>query len=278
MRRCILLLILLMCKHVGAQEPAAPPILVLDSGGHTALIRKVLFTKDGRELITASWDKTIRTWDVASGEPLRVLRPPIGPGEQGRLLDVALSPDGRLLAAGGWGVREGELGWIYILSMTTGRIDQVLKGHTNIVNSLCFATGPDGRTLLASGSWDCKARIWDVATGWCERVLDQHTEPVKGVAFAPDGRRLVTASFDKTARIWSVADGRCEQELKKHSKGLLCAAWSPDGTTLATGKTIRCQGRQFGVREDNSVSGKTIRCQCIIMRQFGVSSSLLLPL
>ena len=235
MRRCILLLILLMCKHVGAQEPAAPPILVLDSGGHTALIRKVLFTKDGRELITASWDKTIRTWDVASGEPLRVLRPPIGPGEQGRLLDVALSPDGRLLAAGGWGVREGELGWIYILSMTTGRIDQVLKGHTNIVNSLCFATGPDGRTLLASGSWDCKARIWDVATGRCERVLDQHTEPVKGVAFAPDGRRLVTASFDKTARIWSVADGRCEQELKKHSKGLLCAAWSPDGTTLATG-------------------------------------------
>ena len=49
MRRCITLLILLSCQHVGAQEPAAaPPILVLDSGGHTSIVWKVLFTPDGQ--------------------------------------------------------------------------------------------------------------------------------------------------------------------------------------------------------------------------------------
>ena len=57
-----------------------PPVLVIDSGGHTSLVKKVLFTPDGRELISVSDDNTIRFWDVASGEPIRALRPPIGPG------------------------------------------------------------------------------------------------------------------------------------------------------------------------------------------------------
>ena len=265
MRRCITLLILLTCQHVGAQEPAAaPPILVLDSGGHTALVRKVLFTPDGQEVISVSWDKTIRTWDVASGEPLRVLRPPVGLGEEGRLWDAALSPDGQFLAVGGWGIGEGRLGlgWIYVLSMRTGRIEQVLKGHTDIVNCLAFARRPDGRNILASGGWDRTARLWDLATGRCV-VLGDHGEPVRGVAFAPDGSRLVTASYDRTARIWSVADDRREHHaelvLKGHAEGLLCVAWSPDGATLATGgldRSIRLWRpdgtplRHFSNRED----------------------------
>ena len=76
---------------------------MLDSGGHTSIVRKVLFTPDGKELISVSDDKTVRFWDVASGEPIRVLRPPIGPGNEGKLYAAALSPDGRTLAVGGYG-------------------------------------------------------------------------------------------------------------------------------------------------------------------------------
>jgi len=64
-------------------SPADPPRLALDAGGHTAMGRNVLFTPDGQELISVSEDKTIRVWDVSSGEPLRVLRPPGGDGHQG---------------------------------------------------------------------------------------------------------------------------------------------------------------------------------------------------
>ena len=64
---------------------------------------QVLFTPDGRELITVSDDKTIRVWDVKSGEPLRVLRPPIGRGPEGMLNAAALArrpdPGGRGLYA-----------------------------------------------------------------------------------------------------------------------------------------------------------------------------------
>ena len=178
MRRCITLLILLSCQHVGAQEPAAaPPILVLDSGGHTSIVWKVLFTPDGKELISVSDDKTIRFWDVASGEPIRVLRPPIGPGHEGRLYAAALSPDGRTLAVGGWGLKDA-IGSIYLISTATGRIERVLKGHTNVIHSLAFGVPPGGRLLLASGSGDNTARIWDVAAGECRRVLEGHTDCV----------------------------------------------------------------------------------------------------
>ena len=59
---------------------------------------------------------------------------------------------------------------------------------------------PGGRLLLASGSYDHTARIWDVDTGECRRVLEGHTDRVYGVAFAPDASRLATASLDRTAQ------------------------------------------------------------------------------
>ena len=240
MRRCITLLILLMCKYVGAKEPAAaPPILVLDSGGHTSRVWKVLFMPDGKKLISVSDDKTIRFWDVASGEPIRVLRPPIGPGGEGKLYDAALSPDGRTLAVGGYGLLKDAFGSIYLISTTTGRIEQVLNGHTGVIFPLAFAVPPAGRLLLASGSGDNTARIWDVAAGECRRVLEGHTNYVYGVAFAPDASRLATASYDKTARIWSVADGKCLFTLQGHTKEVMSVAWSPDGKLLATGSKDR---------------------------------------
>jgi len=207
---------------------------VLDSGGHTSSVWKVLFTPDGKRLISVSDDKTIRFWDVASGEPIRVLRPPIGPGPEGKLYAAALSPDGRTLAVGGWGLKDA-IGSIYLISTTRGRIERVLKGHTNAINSLAFAVPPEGRLLLASGSGDNTARIWDVDTGECQRVLEGHTDRVNGFAFAPDASRLATASYDKTARIWSVAEGKCLFTLQGHTKDVESVAWSPDGKLLATG-------------------------------------------
>ncbi len=215
-----------------AADTPEKPILVLDSGGHTAIVAKVLFTRDGKQLISVSVDKTIRLWDVASGAPLRVLRPPIRPIAGNLLLAAALTPDGRTLAAGGGaGWRLGEVP-IYLIDLATGRILRVLKGHTNGIISLAFS--PDGERL-ASGSHDRTSRIWSAVSGRCERVLEGHEDVVWDVAFAPDGRHLATASFDKTGRIWSLADGRCEAVLRGHEKEVRCVAWRPDGLVVATG-------------------------------------------
>ena len=246
MRRIMpLLLCVLLAPAARADDAAAKaqsqdkPILVLDAGGHTAVVWNVLFTPDGRELITVSYDKTLRVWDVATGEPLRVLRPPIGRGPEGGLYAAALAPDGRTLAVGGYGLKEYNWGAIYLIDLSTGRIERILRGHTGAILALAYS--PDGKRL-ASGSSDKTARLWDVASGRCERALEGHTNDIFGVAFSPDGRRLATTSYDKTGRIWSVEAGQMEAELKGHAKEVRCVAWSPDGQVIATGskdRTIR---------------------------------------
>jgi WD40 repeat protein len=67
---------------------------------------------------------------------------------------------------------------------------------------LGVAFSPDG-ALLATGSHDNTARLWNVATGQAVRTLTGHTGAVFGVAFSPDGTLLATSSGDKKARLWA---------------------------------------------------------------------------
>src|ERR1700744_644752 len=76
---------LLLPGLICAQEKLTQPGLVPNVGGHTARGNRVIFAPDNKRLISVSHDKTIRTWDVASGQTLQVLRPPIGPGPEGIL-------------------------------------------------------------------------------------------------------------------------------------------------------------------------------------------------
>ena len=69
---------------------------------HTATIKRISLTADGRMMATGSDDKTVRLWSLPDGKLLRTLRPPIGPGNDGKVYAVALAPDGSWVAAGGW--------------------------------------------------------------------------------------------------------------------------------------------------------------------------------
>jgi WD40 repeat protein len=242
MRRCCWLLVWLALPALSggwavAQEKSDRPILVLDTGGHTDSITRVLFTPDGKQLISVSKDKTIRIWDVGSGELRRTLRPPIGPGRAGTLYAAALSPDGEVLAVGGIG-REANQGRIYLIRLSTGRIEHVLQGHPGTVIGLAFS--PDGKRL-ASGGDDQTVRLWDARSGEFLSTGRGHTGAIYDVAFAPDGRRLVTAALDGTARIWDAGTGESQAVLKEANEGqsfrCISAAWSPDGKTVAIGSS-----------------------------------------
>ena len=241
---------------VAAAGRADPPRLTptLDAGGHTGRVWKVAFTPDGKQLVSVSFDKSVRVWDVATGQPVRTLYPPAGPGEAGMVIALCVSPDGKRAAVAGVGPdpQEGSHP-VYLLDLAAGRVEKVLRGPTSIVNFVAFSA--DG-TRLAAGSHDKAAYVWDEA-GQLAHVLRGHGGMIECLAFAPDGRLLTTA-HDKTARVWA-ADGKLLADWQAHDRPVSAAAWSPDGAVLATGSqdgSVRLWGP--GGKAVRTVAGATL--------------------
>ena len=207
------------------------PILQLDTGGHMALIKGLAFTPDGKFIVSASNDKVIRVWDWRAGKTVRTHPRAIGAGQEGKIFAMALSPDGRWLAVGGWmtiRAMPGRCGDIRLYDFASGELKALLKGHTNVVLGLAFS--PDGKTLI-SGGGDSTAILWDVETKTLRHRLEGHRDEIYAVGFTPDGARAVTGSFDKTLRLWSVADGALIKEMPGHGDKVRSLAVSPrDGS------------------------------------------------
>jgi len=97
-----LLLLIAIEASAGDSAQDLKPMLQIDSQGHQGLVRDIMFTKDGKQLVSASNDKTVRVWNVASDELVRTIRGQISRSHGGKVFTVALSQDNRWLALGGW--------------------------------------------------------------------------------------------------------------------------------------------------------------------------------
>ena len=217
-----------LAKPVSAADG---PYLELDTDGHMALIRSLIFTPDGSQLISASDDKTIRVWDTETGRIVQTIRGEIGEGDPGKIYALALSRDGRFLAAAGRGLSaEGEA--IRLYDFQSGTLIGLLKGHQEAILSLDFS--PDGDRLV-SGSTDDTAIIWDVRAKAPLFHLSGHQGDVNAARFTSDGSGVVTASDDDTLKLWRASDGTLVKTLTGHTDKVVALAVSLRDGSVASG-------------------------------------------
>lgn len=191
---------------------------------HTDAVTSVAFSPDGKYVVSASNDNTVRIWEVSTGQEFsRMTFDDI-------INSVAFSPDAKYVVSGSYDntTRVWE-------AMTGKEISRMT--HDGSVITVAFS--PDARSVV-SGSADNTARVWDVATG-NEISRMTHDGSVSAVAFSPNGKYVVSGSWDKTTRVWEAATGK-EIDRMTSDGFVTSVALSPDGKYVISGsadKTAR---------------------------------------
>ena len=161
--------------------------------GPTSFVIFVSFSPDGKRIVSASGDTTIRIWNAGTGEMV------LGPleGHTDEVYTALFSPDGRRI------VSASSDGTIRIWNSDTGEmLLGPLEGHTKSVTSAVFSS--DGR-LIVSASYDGTIRVWDSQSG--NMVLGPLEGKTYLAVFSADTRHIVSYSRDRTIFIWDCDTG-----------------------------------------------------------------------
>lgn len=159
---------------------------------HKSNVTAVDFAKQGKVLFSSSLDGTVRAFDLVRYRNFRTFTSP----NPVQFSCLAVDPSGEMVCAGTIDTFE-----IYLWSVQTGKLLDILAGHEGPISSLAFSSNG---MMLVSGSWDHTARTWDIF-GRNKHVESlQHQNEVLAVAFRPDGKEIASATLDGQISLWDV--------------------------------------------------------------------------
>lgn len=202
--------------------------------GHTAPVRTVAFSPNGKMILSAGNDNTIKLWSfaaeadgkAAAGDLVKSLR-----GHASWVRSAVFSPDGHWVLSGGLDAK-AKLWSIAGYEEVRVFQERVLQGHANAILAAAFAK--DGRRVVTA-SRDRTTRTWDFDTGRPLATFEEgHDYLTTTAIYFPDGKQLLTAAADNTVRLWDLTTGT--QSLRLDRTGWAAvAAVSHNGKLVATG-------------------------------------------
>lgn len=193
--------------------------------GHSGSIAGIAISPDGKLAASASADRSVIVWNLASGKPVLTLK-----GHDGGVSAVAFAAQGRILVSG------GEDKQLRVWDAASGKLLRQMALDYHIAS---LSVAGDGRTVAAATLSDIT--VWDSQDGKLLRTLTgaagSSTASVAAVAFAPNAPLLVSGHFgirfdDYAVRLWDTREGKLARTFTGHADSANRLAWSPDGKQL----------------------------------------------
>ena len=238
---------------------------------HQKKVWDVSFSPDGKLIVSASIDETVKLWTV-EGKLIKTIK-----AHTDGVISISFSPDGKFFLSASqdgtvklWS-RDGKLvkafdnygDWVeeatfspdgQSFATVSGQeiklwsrngqnwyLSETLADHTNTARSANFS--PDGKTLI-SGSSDNTIRLWSLHSK-IPRITANHQKTLKSMSMTPDEQIIATASNDATIKFWN-KEGNLLKNVEAHNNWIFDISFSPDGQTIASAskdKTVKLWSR-----------------------------------
>ncbi len=250
--------------------------------GHTGTVNSAVYSPDGKKILSASSDGTVKEWDTATGQCLRTLE-----GHTDCVNSAVYSPDEeKILSASSdgtikeWDSKQGQCirtfqehestvnctvygpsnkiisasmdRTLKVWNTDSGKCIKTLRGHKDNVYGVSYNAN---RRKILSASKDETIKEWDVDTGCCLMTFDfdGHTNAVSSVMYNSKGNKVVSASWDTSIKVWDTNTGKTERTLTEHQGWVTSAEFNTDG------KKILSASNDGTIKEWDLDSGQCLR-------------------
>lgn len=167
--------------------------------GHNHFVEEVIISSDGQFALSASWDATLRLWDLNAGVTTRRFV-----GHKKDVLSVAFSNDNRQIVSG---ARDKEIRLWNTLGECKFTISANNGGHTEWVSCVRFSPSTEN-PLIVSAGWDKLVKVWNLTNCKLRTNLQGHTGYLNVVTVSPDGSLCASGGKDGIAMLWDLTEGK----------------------------------------------------------------------